>query len=109
MQLTRILLPDSGPNSSGQPFSTREPSMKGERQRTFSVIGSEEAEFAAYLYAVYRDGLGGQLAFDAFKVQQLTVDLIAEFALADREQRRALIADVLNLLSKEDFETDENE
>jgi hypothetical protein len=83
--------------------------MGRERRYTVAAIGDEAAEFAAYLYAVYRDGWGGQLAFDAFKVQQLTVDLIAEFALADRDMRRGLIADVLNLLSKEDFEAEEDE
>jgi hypothetical protein len=42
-------------------------------------------------------------------VQQLTIDLIAEFASLDRGKRRGLIADVLNLLSREDFEADEDE
>jgi hypothetical protein len=42
-------------------------------------------------------------------VQQLTVDLIAEFASADRDERRGLIADALNLLSKEDFEAGEDD
>jgi hypothetical protein len=36
--------------------------MGRERQHTVAAMGSEEAEFVAYLYAVYRNGLGGELA-----------------------------------------------
>ena len=83
--------------------------MGRERQDVAAEAGGEEAEFAAYLYSIYRSGLGGELDFDAFKVQQLTVDLITEFACADRDNRRGLIADVLNLLSREDFEASDED
>ena len=66
------------------------------------------AHCARNLYSIYLRGLGGTLRFDDFIRQQLAIDLLTECVAADPERQSDLLADVLHLLTAEDFEADDD-